>query len=329
MNATERQTTGALFLPLHIASRALGWVVNPHGRVSDDELREAVSGKVVLVTGASYGIGEATARKLGAAGATVLAVARSEDRLAELRAEASRSSGNVYAYPTDLSDAESVDALVSEVLERHGHVDVIVNNAGKSIRRSIELSYERFHDFQRTIDVNYLGPVKLLLAFLPSMRERGSGHIVNVSTIGVRVPPAPRWAAYQASKAAFDVFLRSVAVEAEADGVTTTSIYMALVRTRMSAPTPVFRYVPGMTPEEAANLVCKAIVDRPKVIGPWWAGAAEAGFAISRRPWEMVTGLWSNRTRDTKAAAMAVRDSRRTASKRSDRPGVARPGDVD
>jgi NAD(P)-dependent dehydrogenase (short-subunit alcohol dehydrogenase family) len=323
MDTSERQTTDALFLPLHVASRALGWVVNPHGHVSEDKLREAVSGKVVLVTGASYGIGEATARRLAAAGATVLAVARSRDKLAELCVGASGSAGSVHAYPADLSDPDSVDELVSEVLERHGHVDVIVNNAGKSIRRSIELSYERFHDFRRTIDVNYLGPVKLLLAFLPSMRERGSGHIVNVSTIGVRVPPAPRWAAYQASKAAFDVFLRSVAVEAEADGVTTTSIYMALVRTRMSAPTPVFRYVPGMTPEEAANLVCKAVVARPKVISPWWAGAAEAGFAISRRPWEMVTGLWSSRTRDTKAAAMAVRDSRRGASEQSDRPGTA------
>lgn len=295
------------FLPLFAASRALGRFVNPHANVSQRRLREAVSGKVVLVTGASYGIGEATARRLGGAGATVLAVARSEDRLIDICADISRRGGRGYPYPTDLSDPEAVDALARRVLERHGHVDVIVNNAGKSIRRSLELSYHRFRDFERTIDLNYLGPVKLLLALLPSMRERRAGHIVNVSTLGVRMPPAPRWGAYQASKAAFDIFLRTLAVEAAPDGVTTTSIYMPLVRTRMSAPTPEFRYVPGLKPEEAAALVCKAIVERPNVISPWWAGMAEAGFALTRRPWELASGIWSRRSRDTSAALAGAR----------------------
>ena len=310
MNTPEGQAADQGFPPLLVASRALGWFVNPRGSVSERKLREAVSGKVVLVTGASYGIGEATARRLASAGATVLVVARSREKLESLCAEIRERGGNAYAYPTDLSDLDSVDALAAQVLERHGYVDVIVNNAGKSIRRSIELSYQRFHDFQRTIDVNYLGPVKLLLALLPSMRKRGQGHIVNVSTVGVRVPPAPYWAAYQASKSAFDVFLRTVAVEAAADGVTTTSVYMVLVHTRMSAPTPVFRYVPGLTPEEAAGLVCKAIVDRPKVISPWWAGAAEAGFALTRRPWEVATGFLARRTRDTKAAVSSTQAER-------------------
>jgi NAD(P)-dependent dehydrogenase (short-subunit alcohol dehydrogenase family) len=305
------------FLPLVGASRALGWFVNPRSRVSEPKLEKAVSGKVVLVTGASYGIGEAAARRLASAGATVLVVARSEDRLETMCADISRQGGTAHAYPADLSDPASVDALAAEVLARHGHVDVIVNNAGKSIRRSIELSYERFHDFQRTIGVNYLGPVKLLLALLPSMRERGEGHIVNVSTLGVRMPPAPRWGAYQASKAAFDIFLRTVAVEAEADGVATTSIYMPLVHTRMSAPTPLFRYVPGLTPEEAAGLVCKAIVERPRVISPWWAGPAEAGFALTRRPWELASGFWSRRTRDTKAAVSGAEHAGEREKRRS------------
>jgi NAD(P)-dependent dehydrogenase (short-subunit alcohol dehydrogenase family) len=265
-----------------------------------------VFGKVVLVTGASYGIGEASARRLGAAGATLVLVARSADRLTEICSDVSRSGGTAHAYPTDLSDPAAVDALAATVLGRHGHVDVIVNNAGKSIRRSLELSYHRFHDFERTIDINYLGPVKLLLALLPSMRRRGEGHIVNVSTLGVRMPPAPRWSAYQASKVAFDVFLRTVAVEAAADGVTTTSIYMPLVRTRMSAPTPELRYVPGLSPEEAADLVCKAIIERPKVISPWWAGMAEAGFALTRRPWELASGFWSRRSKDTRAAVSSA-----------------------
>ena len=294
------------FLPLAVASRLLSRAINPGGDPSERRLREAVTGKVVLVTGASHGIGEATARRLGGAGATVLLVARSADRLDDVAADISDLGGDAHAFPTDLSDPRSVDRLAAQVLERHEHVDVVVSNAGKSIRRSIELSYDRFQDFERTIGINYLGPVKLLLAFLPSMRSRGEGHIVNVSTIGVRVPPAPYWAAYQASKSAFDIFLRSAALESRADGISATSIYMALVHTRMSAPTPTFRYVPGLTPEQAAGVVCKAIVERPRAISPWWADAVELGSAVSRRPWELGMGLYSRLTGDTPSAERAA-----------------------
>jgi NAD(P)-dependent dehydrogenase (short-subunit alcohol dehydrogenase family) len=296
------------FTSLPGATRAANWLVNPHGRPSERDLRDAVAGSVILVTGASHGIGEATARKLGAAGANVLLVARSEDKLEEMAAEIARRGGTAHAHPADLSDPDSVDSLVAAITERHGHVDVLVNNAGKSIRRSIELSYDRFQDFERTIDINYLGPVRLLLGLLPAMRERRQGHIVNVSTIGVIVPPAPFWAAYTASKTAYDVFLRTVAMEAEPDGVTATSIYMGLVRTRMSAPTPGFRNVPGLWPEEAADVVCHAIVDRPRVIAPWWAEAAEVGAAVARRPFELAFGWHYRSSRDTKSSASAVVD---------------------
>ena len=292
-------------MQLDLASRLLTRVVSPTGRPTERRLRETVGGKVILVTGASHGIGEATARKLTAAGATVLLVARSRERLEELQAQYAVLGGSVYVYATDLSHPESVDALAARVLEEHEHVDVIISNAGKSIRRSIERSYDRFHDFQRTIGVNYLGPVKLLLAFLPSMRARRRGHIVNVSTAGVRVPPAPYWAAYQASKAAFDVFLRTAAMEIAADRVKVSSIYMALVHTRMSAPTPSFRSMPGLTPDQAADLVCKAIVERPASITPWWARAVEMGTAVSRRPWELAGSLYSQLTGDTASAAAA------------------------
>jgi NAD(P)-dependent dehydrogenase (short-subunit alcohol dehydrogenase family) len=290
-------------LPLRAASHVASRFMNPGGHPSEKALRDTVDGKVVLVTGASYGIGEATARKLAAAGATVLLVARSGDRLEELKKQFSKAGGRAYVYTTDVSDPESVDALAAEVLERHDHVDVLVNNAGKSIRRSIELSYDRFQDFERTIRVNYLGPVKLVLALLPSMRARGQGHIVNVSTSGVRMPPAPRWSAYVASKTAFDVFIRTVALEGARDGVTVSSVYMPLVHTRMSAPTPAFRYVPGLSAEEAADLVCKAIVERPKVISPWWVSAVEAGSAVTRRPWETAMGIWNRVSGDTSSAA--------------------------
>ncbi len=289
-------------VPLRAASHVASRFLNPGGHPSRKALHDAVYGKVVLVTGASYGIGEATARKLGAAGAIVLLAARSGDRLEELRQQISATGGTAYAYPTDLSHPESVETLAAEVLERHGHVEVLVNNAGKSIRRSIELSYDRFHDFERTIWVNYLGPVKLVLALLPSMRARGQGHIVNVSTSGVRMPPAPRWSAYVASKSAFDVFIRTVALEAAREDVTVSSVYMPLVHTRMSAPTPAFRYVPGLSADEAGNLVCKAIVDRPDVIGPWWASALEAGAAVTRRPWETAMGIWNRVSGDTSSA---------------------------
>jgi NAD(P)-dependent dehydrogenase (short-subunit alcohol dehydrogenase family) len=295
------------FLPLRVASHVASRVLNPGGHPSEQALRDAVEGKVVLVTGASYGIGEATVRKLAAAGARVLLVARSGNRLEEIEQQISKAGGSAYPYTTDISDAGSVDGLAAEVLERHDHIDVLVNNAGKSIRRSVELSYDRFHDFERTIWVNYLGPVKLVLALLPSMRTRGQGHIVNVSTSGVRMPPAPRWSAYIASKSAFDVFIRTVALEVAPDGVTVSSVYMPLVHTRMSAPTPAFRYLPGLSAEEAADLVCRAIADTPKEISPWWVSAVEAGSAVTRRPWETAMGMWSRMSGDTPSAARGVR----------------------
>ena len=264
------------------------WLTNPRGGVDERALRDAVHGKIVLVTGASFGLGEATARRLAHAGATVLLVARTRDALREVVKDLADAGITAHAYPTDLTDMDAVEALTAQVLAEHGHVDVLVSNAGKSIRRSISDSYDRMHDFERTIAINYLGPVKLVLGLLPSMRARGRGHLVNISTIGVRIPPAPRWAAYQSSKTAFDVFFRSVASEAASDDVTATSIYMALIKTRMSAPTKTFENIPGMSADEAAEIVCRAIVERPAKISPWWADVAEVATAAVRRPLELV-----------------------------------------
>lgn len=262
--------------------------MNPGGRPSPERLRVAVAGKVVLVTGASHGIGRAAAVQLAEAGATVLLVARTAAALEELAAELRAAGGIAFAHPADLTDVEAIPALVERIVAAHGVPDVVVNNAGKSIRRSIDRSYDRFHDFTRTADLNYLGPVRLLLALLPLMRERGSGHIVNVSTVGVLLPPTPRWSAYQASKAAFDVWLRSVAAETHRDGVTATGLYMALVYTRMSAPTDDFKLVPGLTPDEAAGLIAHAIVDRPPSIAPWWASTAALISTVARGPSEAI-----------------------------------------
>ncbi|MGW5051771.1 SDR family NAD(P)-dependent oxidoreductase [Actinokineospora sp. NPDC004072] len=260
-------------------SRLAGAVMGPRGGgVGAAELRAAVQGRTVLVTGASYGLGAATARMLIDAGATVLLTARTADALSEV------ADGRARCYPADLTDPDAVGALAARVLDEHGPPDIVVSNAGKSIRRTVAAS--RFHDFQRTIAVNYLGPVRLLLDLLPAMRARGSGHLVNVSTIGVQLPPTPRWAAYQASKGAFDAFFRCTAMEAAADGITATTVYMALIRTRMSAPTASLANAPAQSAQEAAAVLARAIARRPAKISPWWADLIEFSAAVSRRPWE-------------------------------------------
>jgi NAD(P)-dependent dehydrogenase (short-subunit alcohol dehydrogenase family) len=284
---------------MNIATKAIDFVVNPR-RISDpDRLRAAVAGKTVLVTGASYGLGEATAHKLAAAGATTLLVARSADKLNELSAALNESGGKAVTYAADLSDEGAVAELVTRISDDHGAPDIIVNNAGKSIRRPLHEQYERPHDFVRTIGVNYLGPIRLLLGLIPPMRQRGSGHIVNISSIGVRVPPGPRWGTYQASKGAFDTWLRSVAPELYSDGVDVTSVYMGLIRTRMIEPTASLRRVPGLSAEEAADIVAKAIIERPTTIEPWWAWPAEVTSALLRGPVDRAARIWYRHTADS------------------------------
>jgi len=263
--------------------------------VGDAQLREAVEGKLVLVTGASSGVGEATALRLGAAGATVLLVARRAQLLEEVRAEIVAAGGSAFVHPCDLADIDQVGALAAVVLAEHGPVDVVVSNAGLSIRRWITESYDRYHDFERTIRVNYLGPVRLLLGLLPAMRARGSGHIVNVGTNGVNFP-AMRWSAYIASKSAFEAWLGGVAPEIRADGVTTTSIHLQLVRSPMLGPFRMWRYLPGMSTEEAAGIVARAIVQRPRMIAPAWARIGGAVTQLAREPIEAALSRYARLT---------------------------------
>lgn len=242
-------------------------------------LDDAVSGRVVMITGASSGIGNAAAAKIGAAGGTALLVARTEAKLRDTANQIGRRGGTAYPYPCNLTDPDDIDRMAAEVLERHGQVDVLVNNAGKSIRRSISQSYDRFHDFQRTMNLNYFGPVKLLLDLLPVMRERGSGHIVNISTIGIQTN-VPRYAAYVASKAALDAFSRSVAAEVLDDGVHFTTVYMPLVRTPMIAPSKVYDRFPTLSPDEAADLITEAIRKRPKRIATPVGNLSQLNYAL-------------------------------------------------
>lgn len=277
---------------MNVAAKAVDFFANP-ARISDpDKLRSVISGKTALVTGASFGVGEATARKLGAAGATVLVVARSADRLDDLVASINAGGGKAVAYPADLTDEAAVAALTKRIGDEHGALDIVVSNAGKSLRRSLHHQYDRPHDFQRTIDINYLGPIQLLLGVVPAMRAQGHGHIINVSSVGVRVPPGPQWGVYQASKGAFDRWLRSVAPELHADGVEVTSIYFALVRTRMIAPTPILGKLPGLDPHEAADVIAKAIIQRPRTIAPPWVGPVELASVLLAGPADRAARIW-------------------------------------
>ncbi|HEX5309960.1 MAG TPA: SDR family oxidoreductase [Solirubrobacteraceae bacterium] len=243
-------------------------------------LAQAISGKRVLITGASSGIGRAAAIKVAAAGAVPLLVARNVEKLEEVRAEIVAAGGLAYVYAADVSDMEEIDRLIERVKEDHRHVDMLVNNAGRSIRRSIALSYERFHDFERTMQINYFGAVKLIIGLLPQMRARGQGHIVNVSSIGVQTNP-PRFSAYVASKAALDAFTRVVASEVIGDGVTFTTIHMPLVRTPMIAPTKLYDAFPAITPEEAADMICEALRTRAKHMGTPLGTTGEVLYALA------------------------------------------------
>ncbi len=235
----------------------------------DRSLSGAIGGKVVLITGASSGIGKAAAIKCGAAGAEVLLVARTPEKLEETKAEIEEGGGSAHIHQCDLSDLEDVERMAKEVLDQHERVDILVNNAGRSIRRSIENSYDRFHDFERTMQLNYFGALRLILSVLPSMRKRSKGrkggHIINVSSIGVQTN-TPRFSAYVASKAALDAWSRCVASEVVDDGVHITTIHMPLVRTPMIAPTKMYDAFPTITPEEAAEMITKAMITKPKKV---------------------------------------------------------------
>lgn len=227
----------------------------------DRTLKGKVAGRVVLITGGSSGIGLAAAKKIAAAGAKVLIVARDPQKLAEAKKEI-EAQGTVFTYQADIGDEQQCGDFAARVLKEHGQVDILVNSAGRSIRRAIESSYDRFHDFERTMQINYFGALRLTLALLPSMAARRHGHVINISSIGV-LTNAPRFSAYIASKAALDAFARCAASEYADTGVKFTTINMPLVKTPMIAPTKIYQNVPVLTPEEAAEMIVEGIVHAP------------------------------------------------------------------
>ena len=246
----------------------------------DRSLHAALNGRTVVITGASSGIGRSAALKIAAAGGIPLLVARGLEKLEETKAEIEAAGGTAHVYTADLSDMESIDKLVAQILADHASIDMIVNNAGRSIRRSITLSLDRFHDFERTMQLNYFGAIRLVMGLIPHMRERQFGHIVNVSSIGVQTNP-PRFSAYVASKGALDAWTRVVSSELVGDNVTFTTIHMPLVRTPMIAPTKMYDSIPTLSPDEAGDLVCEALRKRPKHIATRLGTFGEVSYALA------------------------------------------------
>jgi len=248
--------------------------------LTDRNLRAALEGKVVLVTGASSGIGRAVAGHMARHGAHVQLVSRTAEKLQELKSEIEGAGGRASTYPTDLSDMEACERMAARVLDDQGRVDILLNNAGRSIRRSLVQSLDRFHDFERTMQLNYFGAVKLMLAVIPGMRERRSGHIINISSIGVQAYP-PRFGAYVASKSALAALARCVQPELADDGVAITNIHMPLVRTPMIAPTGIYRNFPTIDTDQAAEMILQAVLTRPPEVSTRLGKLGEAVDTLS------------------------------------------------
>jgi thioester reductase-like protein len=253
----------------------------------DHSLRGKVENKVVVITGGSSGIGKASAIKVAEAGAHVIIVARGAEELNATRDEIIAAGGKCWAYTCDLTDMASCDQLVATVLKEHKHVDVLVNNAGRSIRRAVAASYDRFHDYERTMQLNYFGCLRLIMGFLPDMSQRRRGHIINISSIGV-LASSPRFSAYVASKAALDAFSRCAQSEFSGKNIAFTTVNMPLVKTPMIAPTKMYDSVPTLTPEEAADLVVKAIIERPSRVATRTGIFAATLNALAPKAYEVI-----------------------------------------
>ena len=248
----------------------------------DRSLRGTVGGKVVLVTGGSSGIGLAAAHKFAEAGAITLICGRDQAKLDEACKEAKARGYRFVPYAVDIADTADCDRFIQLLAANHGGVDFLINNAGRSIRRAIESSYDRFHDYERTMQLNYFGSLRVTMGLLPAMVAKKKGHVVNISSIGV-LTNAPRFSAYVASKAALDAWTRCASSEFADQGISFTTINMPLVRTPMIAPTNIYKNVPTLSPEEAADMVAEACIFKPVRIATKLGIAGEVLHALVPR----------------------------------------------
>ncbi|MEZ5672956.1 MAG: SDR family NAD(P)-dependent oxidoreductase [Thiotrichaceae bacterium] len=257
----------------------------PEKKLQASRLKAALHGKTLLITGASYGIGETLALACAFEQTQLILVARTKEKLLLVKEEIEQKGGNAAIFAVDLRDEKQLGSLIDFLKKEENAVDVFVNNAGKSIRRSVWNSLDRFHDVERTNALNYLTPVRLCLSLIPVLAKK-KGQIINVSALNVLLPPAPRWAAYQASKSAFDQWFRSVAPELKSQGIDCSTAYLPLVRTRMIAPTKQYEKAPAMLPEQAARVLARLIISRKKCFRPWWMAVVEPLAFLLKRPLE-------------------------------------------
>lgn len=266
--------------------RLMESILFPPQRLDRRRLAEQLQGKTILITGASSGIGEQLSFMLSEYPVHLILVARREGKLLEMKREMeARGTAKVTVYALDLRDDDRMRGLLAALHTEHHDIDIVVSNAGHSIRRSIYDSLDRYHDFTRTMAINYFAPVQLLLSLIP-MLERTGGHFIHTSTVNARMKPIPGWAAYQASKAAFDVWFRSAEPELNRRGIRTTSLYLPLVRTPMIQPTAAYSKMPAMTTEQVARIIGRCIYTRRRSWRPWWLMFAKLSSYLLRGLWE-------------------------------------------
>ena len=255
--------------------------------VNKEKLKRAVNGKTILITGASSGIGEQVAYLLAELNVHLILVARRAEKLAAMKADIEKKEAKVSVYKADLRNEEEMERLLTFIHQLPKGIDIVVSNAGLSINRSIQHSLNRYHDFTRTMAINYFAPVQLLLSVIPIL-AKNKGQIINISTVNALLLPIPYWAAYQASKSAFDTWLRSAAPELNGMGIDTTTLYLPLVRTPMIAPTAAYEKMPAMCPKHVAQIICKSMYTKRKIYRPWWLIFGQWASLVFRGIWEAI-----------------------------------------
>lgn len=259
----------------------------PSTHVNQEKLKHAVAHKTILITGASFGIGEQTAYQLAQAHATLILVARTYEKLHQVKMHAEKLGGSVEIIAADLTNETEIHALIERLKNHDSGIDIFISNAGKSIRRSVFDSLDRFHDYTRTMALNYFAPIQLALALIPQLKKN-KGQLINISAANVLLLPPQNWSAYQSSKVAFDQWLRCASPELQAKHIAVSRVYLPLVRTRMIAPTKAYDHFPAMKPDHAAKIICNLIITRNRKYKPWWLIFGETGSFLFSAPLEWI-----------------------------------------
>ena len=255
-------------------------------------LAQRLHHKTIIITGASYGIGEALSYILADIDCRLILLARTTEKLQTIQHQLSAKKAQIEIFPIDLRNNEQIDHFLNHI--EHNQIDILINNAGHSIRRPIMQSLHRLHDFERTMQLNYFAPVKLCLALTPKLQQT-LGQIINVSAINVLLAPTVNWAAYQASKTAFDQWLRCASAELENQNIKISTAYLPLVRTRMIEPTKLYDHVPALQPQQAATIICRLLLTRKHHYKPWWTIPAQLASVLFNPIWQKINYFYVKR----------------------------------